>query len=80
MKVEAQYEVLGNDATKMSVPPGTIETLGSCLSRKQSSIGAFSECQPSTSYWATFSSPFLLRPPGYGGQAGTLLFEYLFRL
>jgi hypothetical protein len=25
----AQYEVLGNDAKEMSVPPGTIETFGS---------------------------------------------------
>ena len=64
MKV-AQYEVLGNVQKEMSVPPGTIETSGSwspaCAfanvsGRRSSHPGrvAFSERQPSTSYWATF--------------------------
>jgi len=64
MKV-AQYEVLRIMQKEMFVPSGTIETFGiwslacgitSVNSHRSSRPGrvAFSERQPSTSYWATF--------------------------
>jgi len=70
MKV-AQYEVLGNVAKGMSVPPGTIETFGSgspacgstSVSANRSSRPgrvAFSKNQPSTSSGLHSSGPVVL--------------------
>jgi hypothetical protein len=64
MKV-ARYEVPGNDAKRIPVPPGTIEGLRFVLEeipRAQTSVDrpcrdgtSLKTFEPSTSYWATFT-------------------------
>jgi hypothetical protein len=79
----AQYEVLGG-RSEIVTRPGRDDRLAACaregvcerrgvktfLSYLAGRAFLFASF-PSTSYWAVSSGPFLLRPSGYGGQAGT---------